>query len=566
MSILHVNQIKKHLESEFGDKINLSDISNANSEQKNNFFLTRALAAYSIKYHAEVSNTIAPYAVTDGADDNGIDAIYYCAIDKTLYIVQSKWIHDGKGEPENGDIKKFLSGIKDLFNFNFDRFNGKINAKKDLIRLAITDFQTKYQIILAYTGINDLAVHSRRDIEDFLNEINDASDSVYFSQFNQKPIHNSLIKNVTGSPIDLKITLKSWGRLYEPYKAFYGQVNGQEIYSWWNTHRSQLFKENIRGVLGDTTVNTEMLKTLEQEPEKFWFFNNGITIIAKEASKNMVGGSGNDYGQFSCRDLSIVNGAQTVSCIGKFGEKDPEKLVNVFVPAKIISLEGSNELFGQEITKANNRQNKVENSDFVSFDPEQTRLRDELAIDGINYQLNRSETNESSEKAFDLIDSTTALACASGEVAIVVQLKREIGKLWENLNKPPYKKLFNPNTTGIFVYNCVQVQRRIDLIIDSKIKKEEDGRMGGLLIHGNRLLSMFIFNDINVNRLKNPSFNVKDGIADSYLSEALVKYFNTLYYIFDNEYKNAVIPTFFKNHTKCQNIVDLVPDFIDYNG
>ncbi len=566
MSILHVNQIRKYLETEFKNIIDLNDQRIASSVQKDNFFLTRSLAAYAIQYYAEASNIIASYAVTDGSDDNGIDAIYYSKTERTLYLVQSKWIHDGKGEPENGDIKKFISGIKDIFNSNYERFNSKVNAKKELLQLAIDDFQTKYQIILVYTGINDLAIHSRRDIEDFMREINDASESVYFSVFNLKGLHLSLIKKVAGTPIDLRVTLKSWGRLHEPFKAFYGQVNGQEIYTWWSQYRNRLFKENIRGVLGDTNVNVEITKTLVEHPEHFWFFNNGITIIAKEANKNMSGGSGTDYGQFTCKDLSIVNGAQTVSCIGKFGENDPSKLENVFVTAKIISLEGANEQFGQEITKATNRQNKVENSDFVSFDIEQIRIRDELAIEGISYELNRSEFNELGLTAFDLIESTTALACSSQDVSLVVQLKREIGKLWENLTKSPYKKLFNPSISGIFVNNCVQIQRKIDKQIDSMAKSIDDGRKSGVLIHGNRLISMLVFRDINPTRLTNSTFSVKTEILDSYITETIDKYFKVLFYIFENTYPNAIIPTFFKNSSKCQAIVDLVPEFLNYGS
>ncbi|MBW1613337.1 MAG: AIPR family protein [Deltaproteobacteria bacterium] len=566
MSILHLNQIKKHLLDEFKEKIDLSDVRNGSETDKENFFLTRSLAAYAIKYHAEISPEVASYSITDGGDDNGIDALYYCRSDKTLYIVQSKWIHSGKGEPENGDVKKFIAGIKDLFNLNFNRFNKKIQDKKDLITLAIDDFQTKYQLILTYTGINELAPPSKRDVDDFLDEINDASESVYFSIFNQKRLHGSLIKDVTGSPINQVITLRSWGRMHEPFKAFYGQINGQEIYTWWKKHRTKLFRENIRGVLGDTAVNSDITSTLENEPEKFWFYNNGITILAEEARKNMQGGSNTDYGQFSCKNVSIVNGAQTVSCIGKYGEKDLDKLANVFVNARIISLEGSSSDFGQEITKSNNRQNKVENSDFVSFDHEQIRLRDELAIEGINYQLNRSESNESSEKAFDLNDSTTALSCASLDVSLVVQLKREIGKLWDNLSKAPYKKLFNPEVTGSYVYNCISIQRRVDSLIDRKLKVIEDGREKSVLIHGNRLLSMFIFKDINPLRLKNPDVQYSVSISEEYLRQTLDKYFKTLYYIFENEYSNSVVPTFFKNNSKCQNIVDLVPEFIDYCG
>ena len=43
----------------------------------------------------------AAQTITDGHDDNGVDAIHRDA----GYLVQSKWIHSGTGEPENGDIK-----------------------------------------------------------------------------------------------------------------------------------------------------------------------------------------------------------------------------------------------------------------------------------------------------------------------------------------------------------------------------------------------------------------------------------------------------------------------------
>jgi len=40
-------------------------------------------------------------------------------------------MRDGKGEPENGDVKKYLSGIKDLFNLSFDRFNSKTSSERN---------------------------------------------------------------------------------------------------------------------------------------------------------------------------------------------------------------------------------------------------------------------------------------------------------------------------------------------------------------------------------------------------------------------------------------------------
>jgi len=89
MSEIHVNHIKSHIETFYNNIIDLSDL-NVKDPQISNFFLTRSLAAYAIQHHAQVSENIAADSITDGSNDNGIDAIYYDLQTKTLYIVQSK--------------------------------------------------------------------------------------------------------------------------------------------------------------------------------------------------------------------------------------------------------------------------------------------------------------------------------------------------------------------------------------------------------------------------------------------------------------------------------------------
>ncbi|MFS0576807.1 AIPR family protein [Sporosarcina sp. 179-K 3D1 HS] len=463
MSIIHVNQIKEYIKRLFDGIIDLSDVDQANHDLKENFFLTRSLTAYAIHYLAQVNAEVAGKAITDGHDDNGIDAIYYDERNKTLYIVQSKWIHNGNSEPSNGDVKKFLTGVKHLFNLRFENFNEKVNRMRDKITTAMFDAQTKFEIILVYTGIN-FSDHSKRDIDDFLNEVNDASEVCTVTILNQTRLHESLRVGITGDPINLTIGLKEWGRKSEPQEAYYGQVNGYEIATWWNSYNKRLFSKNLRELIGETDINKEIKNTIENEPEKFWYFNNGITIVSKNIRKAMVGGGDNAFGYFDCEDISIVNGAQTVGTIGKFGsnEETMDHLKNVHVLLRIISLDNSEDEFGKNITKNNNKQNKIENRDFVSLDPQQYRIQTELAIDGITYFIMRSETTTSEENAFDLVESTTALACASKSVSLVVQLKREIGRLWESIEKEPYTQLFNPGTSGLYVWRCVQIQRIID--------------------------------------------------------------------------------------------------------
>jgi hypothetical protein len=558
MSEIHVQHIKSKIQNDFKDLIDLSDIK-ASSNQLENFFLTRALSAYALQHHSQITPILAADAVTDGSDDQGLDAIYYDAHSKCLYLVQSKWIHNGKGEPENGDVKKFISGIKDLFNFRFDRFNEKVKKKEVIIRNAICDPKTKYQIILTYTGINDLAEHSRRDFIDLLEEFNDASELVYLSVFNQKRIHSSLIVSAESiEPIDQTIQIKYFGKITEPYIGYYGQVNGTEIYGWWDKYHKRLFAKNIRGVLGETDVNKDISETLENNPEHFWFYNNGITLIADSIEKNMVGGSSSEYGQFTCENISIVNGAQTVSTIGKFGEENPSKLDNVFVPFRIIQLKNTEENFGQKITKANNTQNRVKNRDFVTFDIEQTRIREELLIDGIDYRISRGEFEKNDQISFDLVESTSALSCASGSISISVQLKREIGKLWDNLENAPYKQLFNPNTTGRYVYNCVRTQRLIDNAIKNKERQLISGRDTSIIIHGNRFISLLVFETIETKKYHTNNFNFDSDELVGIMYSKVEKIFEKIKCIIEKDYEKAIIITLFKNNTKCQDIYDKI--------
>ncbi|KZL27000.1 AIPR protein [Pseudovibrio sp. Ad37] len=164
-------------------------------------------------------------------------------------------------------------------------------------------------------------------------------------------------------------------------------VAGEEVSNWWTTTGKRLFAQNIRQMLGSTEVNEEIRNTLETSPDKFWYFNNGITIVADTIRKSAVGGNSRELGSFKAANISIVNGAQTVSTIGRFAANEFNNLEDIKVPVRLISLEGAEDGFGGNVTKTNNRQNRIENRDFVSQDPEQIRIRKELLIEDIDYNI-----------------------------------------------------------------------------------------------------------------------------------------------------------------------------------
>lgn len=561
MSIIHVNQIASKIHTLFADKIDISDL-NASDKELQTKLLTRCLAAYAIYCIGDTSLEDAALAVVDGADDNGIDAIHYSASTKRMIIVQSKWKKDGSGEPDNADTRKFKDGVVDLINLELDNFNSKVNSKKQMIETALGEFDTKFDLVLIHTGASALSKHNQQVMDAILSELNDAGDGtsedvVNFHHLNQAIIHSGLASGMEGEPIDLEVGLSQWGRIEEPHQGYFGIVAGEEVANWWGTRGKRLFAKNIRQMLGSTEVNEEVKRTIDEQPENFWYFNNGITIVAESIKKSMVGGNSRDIGSFRANNISIVNGAQTVSVIGKYAQEGGANLSKVRLPIRLISLEGAPEDFGASVTKTNNRQNRIESRDFVSLDEEQIRLKKELSLEGIEYNIVRSENVKTSASIIDLSEATVALACASTQVGLAVQAKREIGRFYDNLNKAPYKTIFNPQTNGIYLRNAVFSLRKIDEVISHLISDlpKKSGKEYGVLVHGNRMLAFLIFRKIGLHKFSNSfdfDFNSLDWLSDT--KDILSKLMTEI----ETNYKDKFLATLFKNATICKAIAETI--------
>lgn len=519
---------------------------------------SRALAAYMVHHLTACSPEDAAGSIVDGGDDNGLDAIYFHEPEETLYIVQSKWIKDGKGEPDNGSVKKFCSGVSDLLSQSYDRFNKKVQDKSGEIDEVLGIPSLKITVVLVHTGASDLSPISTRDFNDLDKETNDASDVLSWTVVNQKRLHLSLTEDLN-SPVTVELPIQNWGKLEEPQKAIFGTVAASDLGQVWLDFKDRLLAKNLRGALGDSDVNKEIKATLQSKPEQFWYFNNGITATAKKITKLPKGGGKHELGYFHCEDFHVVNGAQTVSTIGQFIAKNENfDLSACLVQLRVIELGEDGETFGDEVTRTNNRQNKIDAKDFVSQDGEQKRIRTELLIDKINYQIMRREDSIKGERDFDLVDSTTALACASGDVAIVVTLKNQIGRLWEDLSKAPYKALFNPNVSGTYVWNCVQAQRLVDIAIEASRLNTKTQREHRILTSGNRLISAAVFKLMNTGRFDDQRFVFSDYIDSARTSEAVnLIVFTALDYM-QRFYSKAMIPNFFRNQSKSRELFDFV--------
>ncbi|MEY9460844.1 hypothetical protein ABH973_001257 [Bradyrhizobium ottawaense] len=369
MSILHVNQIDGALHRLFDGKIDLND-SQSGSPASEKLFLSRALAAFAIMQLGAISADEAALAVTDGTGDNGIDALHYDRLTKTMYVVQAKWHSDGNGAFDRADMLKFTKGFDDLTTQDLARFNAKIQAKATMIREGLHDDKAKYVLVPIHTGTHDFASEVQQDLNDCLEKYNDTADPAATALLEvrllkQGDVHALVARGTQGDPIDLEVVLFQWGEAADPFSV-YGQVAASDVAAWWKDHYPQIVSQNIRMFLGaDTEVNAGLQNTLLNDSKHFWHFNNGITVICREISPKMVGGKSKESGYFNCYDVRIVNGAQTAGSIAAAYDKRKEALEQARVQIRFIAVgEGQQASLGDEITKATNTQNRINPKDF----------------------------------------------------------------------------------------------------------------------------------------------------------------------------------------------------------
>jgi hypothetical protein len=393
MAELQHSQIKAKLLEIVTPLVDQTDISGKTDADKEAHVLSRAVAAAALKIVAEIEYDVACAAIVDGGKDNGIDAIHYDSQSKTLFLVQSKWSSSHGSSIASGEVLKFLQGIQDLVSLKKTRFNEKIQKRWNVIEDALNRLSS-VRLVVAYPGSGKIDDDIQGKIDEFVKSQNDTSELFFFSSITQRELFQHFVHEAAPPQINLSIRLAHYGLVESPLKAVYGQVSSVDVAAWYKGYGNNLFAGNIRNFLGSSEVNAAISSTLATDAEHFWFYNNGITIIAESLKRQAVGGNDRSIGIFDCAKVTIVNGAQTVGTIGRTLTGDSP----AFLQARIIEVSDPESSLGKQITKASNTQNKIDARNFVALDPEQERIRTELLIEKVAYEYREGEPLESTPR------------------------------------------------------------------------------------------------------------------------------------------------------------------------
>lgn len=469
-----ITHLAPRLHADFDGR--LPEASTGSSTEREQNFLSRALAAFAVHKLAGCGLDEAAASVVDGGGDNGIDAVHYSPNSNTLRIVQSKYMDDGRGEPSLGDVGKFRNGIDDLLLAKYEAFQQNASWVKKLPQIDshLDTDGLQVRAVLVYSGINLVSEDRLRMFEELTNRFSPADDYFAFSPYSLTSVHDWLVDDDAGPVEEARLEILNAGWIMEPYETVYGLVKLKDVAALQRDHRDRLVAANIRRYKGDTEVNERIVATLKDEPSYFCYLNNGLTAYCERFEVNNRDRADAARKRITVHGFSIVNGAQTLGSIQASCNNDPDAAPDGLVFLKVISLERCEDdvEFARRITQSTNFQNQIGSRDFAALDEQQERIASQLRLDGIDYHYKESSDTPTPDATnFTLDEATTALACLEqdGECDLCSRVLANRNSLWSledaypegDLYRTRYHRLFQPARSARTVWRAVQAQRAV---------------------------------------------------------------------------------------------------------
>lgn len=440
-------------------------------ESRRSNFLSKAIAAFVLHEAAGASLEEAVAASIDGGLDHGIDSVFV-ASDQTIWLVQSKYKESGSGEPELGDVAKFRDGVADLIQGRWGRFNTALQNRSAAIADVLNSGVCKLKVVLAYSGtaVSD----DRRDIFADLERAFNGPNPGFLRchAYGLATLHDLHLDCISAQAIEADIELKDFGHTQEPYKAFYGRMAAKRLAELWVQYKDRLVDRNIRRFKGTTTVNAGLTETLQQQPEHFFYFNNGVTFLCEAINEQHPRDPHRHSGRFRVKGLSIINGAQTVGAIAQqsiaYYDANPAMVMATFV-----CLDNAPDGFGDQVTQSRNRQNAVDLEDFAALDERQAMWQQTLKMAGIKYIVKHGQDDAPpSPSSFSARELAPFLACTvttSDWQDYLVAAKSDKKRLFGREGLVPatdplrqsYERLFADSLTAKQMWRIAQIGRTV---------------------------------------------------------------------------------------------------------
>jgi hypothetical protein len=335
----------------------------------------------------EIDSATSEIILCDGAGDGGIDAAVFVAEDllegiegDTWILVQSKYGSSFSGsETISAEAQKLFATLE---------------GKREKLSSISVELVGRLRNFLANRGPKDrleyvLATTKRltKEEDEYLSNIKTLGRAKFGDCFDIDSVSVETIYNKVAEEdafgsnklqVKLKTIVASSGDI-----LLVGATRLSDVFQFMQEYKSKsgdldlLYEKNVRKFLGNKRkVNKGIEATIENHPERFGLYNNGITIVAEEVTKISTD-------ELTLTNPFIVNGCQTTRSIWSVLQRKlnsggtaptetqrewQSKLNTAVVITKIVVVGTEGEELLTETTRYTNSQNAVGEKDFIALE------------------------------------------------------------------------------------------------------------------------------------------------------------------------------------------------------
>ena len=343
----------------------------------------RAFSHVLLKYLFNVDYADQIGSVTDGANDGGIDFLYYDEEESKVILCQSKYTGTLSFDQIISELNKMYSTVQNFKKANTGNYN-------EALRLALQNakdrlpegYEDNYEYYVFTTAPVDINAAMKK-IENTSHEFPTDTVSIYTEDEIEKAIQRSLESLATVEYEKIQLDRSNNILRYESKdsEGIMCNVLSTSIISLYNKYAGAgLFDLNIRRYIKNTLVDTGIKKTLDGDRENFWFLNNGIIIACEDYEV--------DGNTVKLSNFSIVNGGQTTTLIGNYKGTNTREF---YIPCKIVATKDNARAadFFTKIAEATNSQKPIYARDLKSNAPEMVQLYNWLKTEKIYLEIKR---------------------------------------------------------------------------------------------------------------------------------------------------------------------------------
>ena len=226
--------------------------------------------------------------------------------------------------------------------------------------------------------------------------------------------------------------------------------------------RRYLFDSNVRDFMGANPVNYDIRNSLrDPNAPEFWWLNNGITILASDAS--IVGK------EISLEEIQIVNGLQTTESIFRHFQSCPDADTQGSVLIKVV--QSNNDGIRDAIIRSTNNQTAVEPASLYATDKVQRDIEEVLRVHGLYYERRK---NHYANQGYGQGEIVTPLYLGAGFIALGLKNLRRASSFGNGAiqKESVYNRVFGHGCDLNLWLVIAQLFKRVDGAIGRHVHRE----------------------------------------------------------------------------------------------